>query len=267
MFKQTVVGVDEHHGGRDAIALARDLLARDGELTLAHVYTGDPLFHREGHLRWRSAPSVGHGLHAICREIDADLLVVGSSRRGLLGRVFIGDDTRASLNGAPCTIAVAPAGYARDPAATREIGVGYDGSPESEHALELGRLLAAETGATLSVFEAIALLPSRYFAGDPRPLTRVVDSVVAEAREGLVTLGGIEAHAAYGQPAEELAAYSASVDLLVVGAHGSGSTGAPFRASTSQRLARRARCPLLVLPRSSRKGERRRYGDCELASS
>ena len=36
MFKRIVVGVDEHEGGRDAIALAKNLLASDGELTLAH---------------------------------------------------------------------------------------------------------------------------------------------------------------------------------------------------------------------------------------
>ena len=46
MFKQIVVGVDEHEGGRDAIALARNLLARDGELTLAYVFAGDPHVYR-----------------------------------------------------------------------------------------------------------------------------------------------------------------------------------------------------------------------------
>jgi hypothetical protein len=34
MFKQIVVGVDEYEGGRDAVALAHNLLARDGELTI-----------------------------------------------------------------------------------------------------------------------------------------------------------------------------------------------------------------------------------------
>jgi nucleotide-binding universal stress UspA family protein len=82
--------------------------------------------------------------------VEADLLVVGSSRRGLLGRVLIGDDTRAALNGAPCAIAIAPAGYSREPTPMSEIGVGYNGSPESEHALELARLLAADIGAKLS---------------------------------------------------------------------------------------------------------------------
>ena len=46
MFKQIVVGVDEHEGGRDAIALAKNLLARDGALTLGYVYAGNPHIYR-----------------------------------------------------------------------------------------------------------------------------------------------------------------------------------------------------------------------------
>jgi nucleotide-binding universal stress UspA family protein len=64
---------------------------------------------------------------------------VGSSRRGLLGRVLMGDDMRGALNGAPCAIAIAPTDYSHEPVAMREIGVGYDGSPESRHALDLAR--------------------------------------------------------------------------------------------------------------------------------
>jgi nucleotide-binding universal stress UspA family protein len=254
------------------------LLARDGELTLAHVNAGNPFFYRaasagvaeserqrafamlkktceetgvDAHLRWRGAPSVGQGLHELCKLTEADLLVVGSSRRGLLGRVLIGDDTRAALTGAPCAIAIAPAGYSREPAVMREIGVGYNGSPESDHALELARLLAAGIGAKLSAFEAI-VLPVAFFATGRMVLNGAVDAVVAEARERILALGGVEAHAAYGHPAEELALYSASLDLLVVGSRGYGPIGRLFHGSTSQELARTARCPLLVLPRSAR---------------
>jgi len=54
---------------------------------------------------------------------------------------------------------------------------------------------------------------------------------------------------AYGVPAEELALYSASLDLSVVGSRGYGPIGRLVHGSTSQKLARTARCPLLVLPR------------------
>jgi nucleotide-binding universal stress UspA family protein len=288
MFKQIVVGVDKHEGSRDAIALAKNLLAPDGQLTLAHVFPGDAHAYRgantgyeaadhervrellEGvreeagvraNLRWRGGThSVGRGLHELCEAVGADLLVTGSSRHGLLGRVLVGDDTRAALNGAPCAIATAPAGYAGESVGMREIGVGYDGSPESERALELARQLAAELGAKLSAFQAVSL-PTVAFAGGPFPFDGTVDALVEDARGRIAILDGVEPHAAYGRPAEELAVYSASLDLLVVGSRGYGPIGHLIHGSTSQELARNARCPLLVLPRSARVSDAPEHAD------
>ena len=281
MLKQVVVGVDEHEGGRDAVALAKNLLARDGELTLAYVFAGDPHVYRgasaafeasererarellertreeigvQANLRWRGSPSVGRGLHELCEVIGADLLVVGSSRHGLLGRVLIGDDTRAALNGAPCAIAIAPAGYSQQPVAMREIGVGYDGSPESEHAVAVARDLVALCGAKLSAFEAVSL-PTYAFLGGPAPIDDALEGLVDDARKRIEALGGVEAHAAYGHPAAELGVYSASLDLLIVGSRGYGPMGRLIHGSTSQQLAHSARCPLLVLTRAARETE------------
>ena len=277
MFSSVLVGVDAHGAGRDAIALARLLLAKDGELTLAHISSGDAHVWRrsntdryqvqreqaleslenarrvagvEAHLRWRHSYSVGRGLHELCELVGADLLVVGSSRHELLGRVLIADDTRAALNGAPCAIAIAPAGYAEQPVAMREIGVGYNGSPESEHAVSVARRVAAEHGAKLSAFEAVSL-PTYAFIEGSAPIDRTIDELIQDARERIATLG-IEAHAVYGLPVEELALYSASLDLLIVGSRDYGPIGRLVHGSTSHQLARAARCPLLVLTRAAR---------------
>jgi nucleotide-binding universal stress UspA family protein len=164
---------------------------------------------------------------------------------------LIGDDTRAALNGAPCAIAIAPTNYSHEPIAMREIGVGYNGSPESEHALDLARRLAAGTGAKLSAFEAVSLSTIRFEARLFR-LSVAVDTLVNEARDRITRRGDVEAHAAYGDAAEELALYSASLDLLVVGSRGYGPIGRLIHGSTSRKLTHLARCPLLVLPRSAR---------------
>jgi len=272
MFRNVLVGVDERPGGRDAIALAKDLVAKDGELTLAYVHLGDPKPTRgsspafeaaeqersrelleaaraeaaiEAGVLWTGSPSVGRGLHELAERQRTDLLVVGSTSRSLIGRVLIGDDTRDALNGAPCAVAVAPAGYAQRSVSLREIGVGYDGSPESEHALALARALANELGAKVSAFEAVS------FAFDDPGAGEAIDQLVKDARERIAALGDVEPHAAYGVAAEELALYGASVDLLIVGSRGYGPIGRLVHGSTSQRLARTARCPLLVLTRAS----------------
>jgi nucleotide-binding universal stress UspA family protein len=278
MFKNVVVGVDEYQGGRDAIALARRLVDEGGELTLAHVYSGVAHVWRgssaareavererslellakareeagvDAQVRAVGSSSAGRGLHVLAEADDADLLVVGSSRHGLLGRVLIGDDTRAALNGAPAAVAIAPAGYAHERGLMREVGVGYNGSAESEHALGVARRFAAEHGAKLSAFEAVSL-PASVFAGGPAPLDGAIEEMVEAARERVSALEGVEPHAAYGRPAEELALYSASLDLLVVGSRDYGPIGRLVHGSTSQLLANAARCPLLVLTRAAR---------------
>jgi nucleotide-binding universal stress UspA family protein len=281
MFKNVIVGVDGEEGGRDAIALANILRAEDGKLTLAYVYSGDAHVWRgssppfdatererarglltqareeagvEAELKSEGSPSVGRGLHELAEAVGADLLVLGSSRRGLFGRVLIGDDTRAALNGAPCAVAVAPAGYSMHPIVMREIGVGYNGSPESQHALAVARTLAAEHGTRLSAFEAL-FIPARLYAAPAYPDRAAIEEMVEAARERIAGLDGVEPHAAYGLPAEELALYSASLDLIVIGSRSYGPLGRLVHGSTAQQLARTARCPLLVITRAARRAE------------
>jgi nucleotide-binding universal stress UspA family protein len=280
MFKNVMIGIDEHDG-RDAITLAKQLVGDDGELTLAYVHGGHPVFARGSNSEFEAterdrahallaeakaqsgidarvacigSPSVGRGLHQLAESHGTDLLVLGSTRRGLLGRVLIGDDTRHALNGAPCALAIAPAGHAVQPHLFTEIGVAYNESPESRHAVEVARVLAAEKSAKVSAFEAVTL-PTYALMGAGAVIPDLTEDLVDDARKRIADLGDIEAHAAYGNPVEELTVYSASVDLLVVGSRGYGPVGRLVHGSVSQRLASTARCPLLVLPRAVRTAE------------
>jgi nucleotide-binding universal stress UspA family protein len=271
MFRNVVVGVDGSPGSRDGIALGNLLLAKDGKLALAHVHGGDPRMRTvspdiaagertssaqlleaaraeagiDAELLSTGSLSIGRGLHEIAERHGADLLVVGSHRRSLFGRVSVSDHTAEALNGATSAVAVAPGGYSERPATLGEIGVGYDGSPESKHALSVAIELAGETGAKVSAFEAVTLP----FGHRAKP--DVVDKHVEDAKAEIAALGDVEPHAAYGHPAEELAVYGGSVDLLIVGSRGYGPMGRFVHGSTSRRLSRLARCPLLVLTKSA----------------
>jgi nucleotide-binding universal stress UspA family protein len=274
-FANVVVGVDGGRDGRGAIALGAALCDPDGRLTLAHVSAGnagvnlnfDPAEARKESLqmleRERSAMgvvaeltsisslTVGRGLHLLAEQIAADVLVVGSCKRGLLGRVFVGDDARASLHGASCAVAVAPHGYSEHAAAIKTIGVAYNGTPEAEAALAVGRGLAARYGAVIRALMVVKL-PSAdvsYWevmaAGSERAATALKDS----AKRQLDSLGGVDGRVAVGVPEEELAAFGAELDLLVVGSRSYGPVRRLMFGSTSQYLARSGRCPLLVVPR------------------
>jgi nucleotide-binding universal stress UspA family protein len=276
VFTNVLVGVDGRPSGRDAIALAKQLAEPEPRLTLTHVYGGawmigraaamilsagaeysEQMLVREAAAAslqadlvcWPSR-SVGRGLHELAELRETDLLVVGSRRRGRLETVLTGDHTIASLNGASCAVAIAPSGYAEYERRLDKLGVGHDGSAESEQALRAARELAAHHGSAISVLSVVSLqsIPN----GDATPpanWTGVTARLIEEERRRLQSLDGVNGDAVYGEPGDELLRFAEDLDLLIVGSRGYGPVGRLFNGSTSTFLARHAPCPLLVLPR------------------
>ncbi len=259
MFRNVIVGVDGGLHGADAVALARRLVAPKGELRLIHLDVGDwaASGFSDGEtvagnsVVTEGAPSVGEGLHRLAEERGADLLVVGSSRRGMFGRVLLGDDTRASLNGAPCAVAIAPSGFSAQEAPCSVIGVAYNESRESQAALASARALAERLDAKVRALEVIPM-PSYAFAGPmAMPAPPFMDELLESAAVRMAELEGVETSARPGLSGEELAAFGAEVDLLVVGSRSYGPLKRLIHGSTSDYLMRHARCPLLILARGS----------------
>ena len=294
MFDKILVGVDGRQGGCDAIALGQRLAAPGAQVTLAHVYGGPMAGGRAAALatplELESAEqllqhaameigmpadtvtlcesSVGRGLHELAEQRRAELLVVGSCHRGLLGRVLLGDDTGRALNGAPCAVAIAPRGYAESaPQRLARIGLGCVDSPESAWALQVARALAARHESTVRALSVVSLQSIPYGEPIPDQWAKVANQLVVDELQRLSDLEGVEGDATYGDPGEELAAFSAELDLLIVGSRGYGPAGRLFNGSTSNYLARRSRCPLLVLPRKARDATRRQEAKPEEAAA
>jgi nucleotide-binding universal stress UspA family protein len=233
MFKSVIAGVDGGAGGADALALA-ELLADPGAdvvpITVAPT----------------QAPAVG--LHEAAVTRSADLIVVGSSSRGLIGRVLAGDDVKATLRSAPCAVAVAPHGFAGESHAIEQIGVGYDGGAHSRIALDIAKAIAANTGAKLRVL-GVAMPPQGLV--DPVGISSVaaIEARHEQMQRLIAELDPeISAEAVDGIANEQLTALSSEVDLLVVGSSRRGTIGRVLLGSTSEQLSREASCPLLVAP-------------------
>jgi nucleotide-binding universal stress UspA family protein len=94
------------------------------------------------------------------------------------------------------------------------------------------------------------------FGSEPGAASQSIPTYVDHARDRIAALGSVAPHAAYGMPGEELALYSVSLDLLVVGSRSYGPIGRLVHGSTAQKLARTARCPLLVLTRGAQPADR-----------
>lgn len=275
MYSSLIVGVDGENGGRDAVALGMSLTTDAARMAVVHVCLLDPvqtrasspafdlayaeravaLLERESELCGRdtdtirlAATSVGSGLDRAAEEREADLIVVGSCRRHLLGRVVAGDDTASVLHHAHCAVAIAPSGYASEPRTIEMIGLAYDGSPEGKVALAHASLLAAGLGAKLIARHVVA--PRVYASGlglGGGYIESRVDQIAA-ARERLGDLGDIRLDVVLGTVDPDLAEFSAKVDLLVCGSRHNGAVRRVVLGSTSDYLAHHARCPVLVTP-------------------
>ena len=273
MFTRIVVGVDRREGGRDALALAALLQSVGGGELLA-VHACAPERRREdvpslveGELVRAGVTatplvvtdrSPAHALRTIAERDTADIIVVGSTHRAGVERVLAGDEAFATLHCAPCAVAVAPRGFADMPGSLRRIGVGLDESRESRVALalacRLGHLAGAHVRAITVVPAPVPLWPAiawepAWAAGSagsaPQPDDRRVARVLAELDDDVTP------EVAVGAAWKELAARSAGLDLLVVGAHAYGPVRRLVLGSTSTKLARYAACPLLVTPRGA----------------
>ncbi|MGA9856844.1 MAG: universal stress protein [Solirubrobacteraceae bacterium] len=266
MFSNVLVGVKQFEAGRDALSLARVLASGKGNLTLAQVQVepaprsgaaGAAGRRRDAleclaALRDESqldaevvccvARSVRRGLHDLARARGADLLVIVASREDEIYRDLVGDDARELLDNAPCDVAVAPVGYSARRALSRAIGVAYDRSPSSDRVLRLARTIAADRNGTLSAFHVVTGLPAPL----PGHFGESIDDAVTQARDGLEELG-VEAHAEYGDPVEQLRDFGRSVDLLVLGSRSHGPAGLSG-GGIAQQLADTPPCPLLVVP-------------------
>jgi nucleotide-binding universal stress UspA family protein len=192
-------------------------------------------------------------LHELAEREHASLLVIGSSARGTVGRVMPGAVTDRLLHGAPCPVAVAPAGYTGDDA-LRVIGVAFTDTPDGHAALVAAGRLAEQADALVRVF--VVAEPLDWLVTGTLDGIALADAGRARRRRAEETLAaGIDAlpeerraggEILSGRPAPALAAASADMDLLVCGSRGYGPVRTLMLGSTSHALVRQSACPVLV---------------------
>lgn len=195
------------------------------------------------------------------RDPQIGLVALGSTHRAGLGRVLPGGVAEQMLSGAPCSIAVAPKGYAlRDGSSSpaddlRVIAVGFDGSRESEAALELATKIARAAEATMRVItigRPVQVATGAGFGGAgvaalPRvDLQNTLHDIVASIPADLRSLSIYER----GEPAPKLLARAEQgVDLLVMGSRGHGPLGGALLGTTSRAVLADSPCPVVIVGR------------------
>jgi nucleotide-binding universal stress UspA family protein len=289
MFNTVIVAFDGTERAIDALVLAEALTASDGELVVCCVHHYETLSARMDPMepaidRQAAQECVAKATGLLQRAISvttvvlagastaatlklvaarrhADLLVLGSSHRGTLGRVLVGSVSQESLHGASCPVAIAPVGLHRKPAGVHlaRIAVGYDLLSPPLEALNEAVALASQTGAALELI-AIADIASARAGGASAALSYpAIAKARLEAAEASISraLGAlplaIKASGVVrdGRVSEELLKATHSVDLMVLGWRGHGPLRTLLLGSVCDVIVRAAACPVLIVPLSS----------------
>ena len=158
MYGNIVVGYDGTDEARDALALASVLRARSGMVTAACMpaepgtagakRTLAPIGERTDSPSWLRTLQLAGGSEHLLRlvhDTGADLLVLGSSGRGELGRTLTGPVGRRLLFGCHCPVAVAPRGFREVAAKPRTVTIAFGGEDEAASAVDGGSAPRAVT--------------------------------------------------------------------------------------------------------------------------
>jgi nucleotide-binding universal stress UspA family protein len=215
----------------------------------------------------RSSPA--RGIAAAIEEIEPGLVVVGSTRRGAIGRVLLGSTAERVIQGAPCPVAVAPHGFEVPDEGLRTIGAAFTASPEGREALRAAALLARAKGAHVRAIMVLdprlAEVQSPRDDGAPHrdrdPGEDAAGRHVVAAEESLRDAIGelapgvdVAPDVLFRDPADGLVAASEQLDLLVMGSRAYGPARAVMLGGVSRQVVVRAACPVLVLPRGTEGG-------------
>jgi nucleotide-binding universal stress UspA family protein len=290
MYTDLIIGFDGSAPGRDALAFGQRLAAATGArptVVCVHPFmsiSADVPAEEEINLGWRDGaeatldearseladvpgaafrsiadPSPAHALHQVAEEVDAALIVLGSTHRSGLGRVLPGTTADLILQAAPCAVAIAPAGYAaRAPHALGVVGAAVDGGDESRRIARVAARIAQGGGATLRLITVV----DTHYSKDPLYAGQVGNAALVDAIRDTATgtleqtaaaIGGtqvkVERKTREGAADEELVAESGELDLLIVGSRGFGPLRRIVLGSVSTKVVRAAACPVIVLPR------------------
>ena len=285
--RKLVVGYEPIHNGDDSLKLARllgEVLAArpiavtalpwptylmgiedlqrqlDVEMKERFEVVHDQLRDLEPETRAIASPSAAEALHELAETEGAQILVLGSSHRGPVGRTLAGSVGESLMHDAPCAIAIAPRGYATsETERLQRIGVAFDGSPEAWAALETAIGIAEVCHARLTVL-AVADYPHYGYAESWSVLSAgTLHDAEREEKQRLLELavGRVpnelehDSRLLTGDAGRTLCAASGEFDLMVTGSRAYGPLRRTVLGSTTRKLIRSSSCPVLVLPRGS----------------
>ena len=208
------------------------------------------------------APSVPVGLTELAAEMSANVVVVGSSSSGLLGRIALGSVTDRLVHTAAVPVAIAPRGYPAQSGKIDRLTVAYGGHADAVGLVAASAELAQQWSAKLRI-ASFTVRPVTMFSGAIEPANEdlVVKQWAQRTQEGIAAqleqvrsgIDTVDAEVTIGAGATWRDAVEAiewgAGDVLVLGSGAAGQAAQVFLGSAAAKILRHSPVPTMILPR------------------
>jgi nucleotide-binding universal stress UspA family protein len=208
-----------------------------------------------------ASTSAAHGLADLAEDVEAAMVIVGTSRETGLARTLLGSSAERLLHGATVPVTIVPLGWRRAaPDRISSVGVAYIDTRDAREALRMAVRVAQRVPARLTLYTVLGQSSERYSyligRRDEHAYVEIARESFSKALE--FAAAGIPPELEprtvllEGPVVESLAALGPDdVDLLMCGSRGYGPARRVLLGGVSSRLIRRARLPVAVIPRAS----------------
>jgi len=206
--------------------------------------------------------SVPTGLTDLAAEIGAELVVVGSSSSGLLGRVALGSVTNRLVHTAAVPVAIAPRGYPLGPDPIRRLTAAYGGEADINGLIPAAAELATQWPVQLRIV-SFMVRPVRMFGGSIESSAedlviqqwsrRTFDDIAKQlnAVRDRISVPDVDVVVGTGhdwREAVEDVPWEAG-DMLLLGSGAAGQAARVFLGSAASKILRHAPVPVMIVPR------------------
>ncbi|GAA4488971.1 universal stress protein [Microbacterium panaciterrae] len=212
------------------------------------------------------APSARRGLAELAERSDVELIVVGSSSAGPLGRIALGSESDALLRAAPVPVAIAPRGFRTAPGArVVRVTAAYRGTGESADLVLGAAEVAASVGADLRIASFAVVPPvsatsgagldveqgiADEWAGDVERQAAQLLSTVSSRSDAPRIAGAVIGTGDSWEAAMDDLEWEAG-EVLVVGSSSLGPVARVFLGSHAAKVVRHSPVPVVVVPRGA----------------
>jgi nucleotide-binding universal stress UspA family protein len=208
------------------------------------------------------ATSVPNGLMELVAEHSADLVVVGSSSSGLLGRIALGTVTERLVYTSKVPVAIAPRGYPSSPAPVRRLTAAYRDGADAAELIATSAELAKQWRARLRI-ASFTVRPFTMFGGSiersaeelvvQQWARRTTDAVIKQLDDVRTTVAVPDVDVVIGTGNEWREAVDdiawESGDVLVLGSGAAGPLAQVFLGTAASKILRHAPVPVMIVPR------------------